>query len=73
MVVEWSELLARGRFTEALANFPAWDYSISPIPTFKDIDQFITGYGSVEPYPSGEIFTVTPILSRPEAKEMIQR
>jgi uncharacterized protein DUF4375 len=72
LVVEWSELLAQGRFADALTMFQVSEYSHSSIPTPEELAKLIAGYGWPEPYPSGEIFTLTPLLSRPDAEEVIR-
>jgi hypothetical protein len=52
--------------------FPASDHSYSSIPTSEELEQLIAGYGRPEPYPSGELFAITPLLSRPDAEEVIR-
>jgi hypothetical protein len=70
LVVEWSELLAQGRFADALALVPSAGESC--IQTPEVLERTIAGYGRPEPYPNGEVFAVTPLLDRPDAEEIIR-
>jgi hypothetical protein len=49
-VEEWSKLLAQKRFAEALTMFP----TAEPEITADELRKWITGYGSPEPYLTGE-------------------
>jgi hypothetical protein len=67
LLVEWSELLARGRFADPLAMFPSGGSSGW---TPELLARTIAGYGIPEPYPDGEVFAITPLLIRPDADEI---
>lgn len=56
-VVEWSELLASGKFAEALQMFPAED----PTMTADELPKWIANYGSPEPYPDGRTYRLTSL------------
>jgi hypothetical protein len=69
LVVEWSELLAEGRFADALAMFPTarvnkW--------TPELLARTIAGYGVTEPPPCGKVFAVTTLRGRPDAADIIR-
>jgi hypothetical protein len=70
LVVEWSELLARGQFAEALAMFPNAGRASVHAPEM--LERTIAGYGAPEPHPDGDVFAITPLLSRPDATEIIR-
>ena len=69
LVVEWSELLAVGKFADALAMFPNAGH---PDWTPDLLARTIAGYGLPEPHPNGNIYTVTPLQDRPDADEIIR-
>jgi hypothetical protein len=70
LVVEWSELLADGRFADALNMFPnAGDPTVR---TPELLARVIAGYGVTEPSPCGKVFAVTTLRGRPDADDLIR-
>jgi hypothetical protein len=67
LVVEWSELLAAGRFADALAMFPTADPSWAP----QLLEKTIAGYG-VPGYPDKVAHVITTLRGRPDADEIIR-
>ena len=80
LVVEWHELLADGRYEEALGLFPASDEEGPWTPAL--LRQTIQGYGVPEPSPDViesmledwgvDRFVITTLLGRPDRDEIIQ-
>src|SRR5262249_37339003 len=58
------------KFADALAMFPIAKYSTGLTPDL--LARTIAGYGVPEPHPDGEVFAITPLLSRPDAQDIIQ-
>src|SRR5262249_8020247 len=71
LVVAWSELLAEGRFADALAMFAS--AGRPDVRTPELLERTMAGYGVPEPHPDGEVFAVTPLLGRPDAQDIIGR
>lgn len=70
LIVEWSELLASGRFADALAMFTSADGP--DVLTPELLARTIAGYGVPEPHPDGEVFAITSLSTRPDADEIIR-
>ena len=67
-VVDWTELLAEGRFADALSMFAnAGDADVS---TPKLLAKTIAGYGVPAPHPDGETFAVTKLRGRDDADQL---
>jgi hypothetical protein len=70
LVVEWSELLAEGRFADALGMFSnAGDPDVA---TPDLLAKTIAGYGVPAPHPDGEVFAVTTLRGRDDAGEIVR-
>jgi hypothetical protein len=69
LVVEWSELLAQGKFADALEMFPIAQRTVW---TPELLARTIAGYGAPEPYPDGKVFAVTELVGRADADEIIR-
>lgn len=67
-VVEWSELLARKRFADALDMFPPAE----PEMTADELPKWIAGYGSPEPYPDGRTYELTSLRALPEFEDIVR-
>ena len=64
-IVEWSELLARKQFAEALALFDRWDDKYAEDWTPELLEATIANYGCSEPDPEGRVFAVTSLYDLP--------
>jgi hypothetical protein len=65
-VVEWSEMLAQKRFGDALRMFePA-----SPMKP-SELAEWISNYGSFEPYPDGRKYEVTSLNALAERDDIV--
>ncbi len=69
-VAEWSELLAKGRFAEALEMFPPAERD--PMSA-EELEEWLSNYGDDRPKRNGRRWRVTTLLDRPDAREIIQR
>jgi len=67
-VVEWSELLAQKRFTDALDMFPPAE----PEMTAEELPKWIANYGSPDPYPDGRTFELTSLRALPQFETIVQ-
>ena len=70
IVVEWSELLAEGRFAEALAMFPSSNAEMEWTPEL--LEYWISNYGCPEPYPGDRKHTLTSLSALDNAEEIIR-
>jgi hypothetical protein len=52
LVVEWSELLAKKRFRDAIAMFEVAEPTMTPIL----LERVIANYGSIDQYPDGSTY-----------------
>ena len=68
IVVEWSELMAEGKFDVALSLFPSAD----PINS-TELECWIENYGSPDPYPDGRKYKLTSIMDQPNADEFVEK
>jgi hypothetical protein len=59
LVVEWSELLAKKRFRDAIAMFEVAEPTMTPIL----LERVIANYGSIDPYPDGRTYELTSIFA----------
>lgn len=73
-VVQWSELLARGRFAEALAMFPHTSESFGFEWTPERLEEWVSNYGCArQDYDSGEHRKVTSLFEQPNSEEFIRK
>jgi hypothetical protein len=73
-VVEWSELLAQGKFAAALAMFPHTSESFDLEWTPELLEEWISNYGCArEDYDSGDHRKITSLWEQPNAAEFIRK
>src|SRR6266404_8729736 len=73
-VVEWSELLARGLFAEALAMFPHAAESFGFEWTPAHLEDLVSNYGCArKDYDSGEYRKVTSLFAQPNSESFIRK
>ena len=70
LVVEWSELLARKQFQQALSMFACFEKWV--VWTAKELEETIAGYGSPDPHPDGVRFEIASLLERSDREEIIK-
>lgn len=68
IVVEWSELIADGKFDAALSLFPSAD----PINS-TELERWIENYGSPDPYPDGRKYKLTSIMDQPNTDDFVEK
>jgi hypothetical protein len=68
LVVDWSELLAQGKFSQALSLV-----ALTEVPWTPEFLQFwISNYGYDRPRPDGRTFAVSSLFDLPEGSRIIQ-
>jgi hypothetical protein len=65
-VVQWSELLAKKRFAEALAMFEPSDDKYAQDWTPELLEATIANYGCSDPFPDGRVFAITSLYDLPD-------
>jgi hypothetical protein len=65
-VVAWSELLASGRYADALAVF----VPESPISA-AELEEWVSNYGSDEPYPDGRKYRITSLYDLADVEDIV--
>jgi len=73
-VVDWSELLAKGKFAEALSMFPHTSESFGFEWTPEDLEDWVSNYGCArKDFDSGEYRKVTSLFEQPNSEEFIRK
>ena len=73
-VVEWSELLAQGKYAEALGMFPHTSDSFEFEWTPEHLEDWISNYGCArKDYDSGEYRKVTSLFEQPDSEQFIRK
>jgi hypothetical protein len=76
-VVEWSELLAEGKYAAALGMFPHSSSSSSAFGfewTPEDLEDWISNYGCArKDCDSGEYLKITSLFEQPDSEQFIRK
>ena len=73
-VVEWSELLAQGKYAAALGMFPHTSESFGFEWTPAHLEDWISNYGCArKDYDSGEYRKITSLFEQPNSEQFIRK
>ncbi len=73
-VVEWSELLAQGKFIEALAMFLHTSESFGFEWTAEHLEDWVSNYGCARKnYDGGKYYKVTSLYTQPNSEQFIRK